>query len=302
MAAGVESVAQEGPALRDREEVLAALEAMDGLAPCPEVIWRLEKLTTSPDSSAQDVVAAVEQDPALGAAILRVANSAMYPSARKISSLRDAVVRLGMHEVRRIGMMSALFLSYQAVGPVDKRRFWGHSVAVALTCDVLHSMTKDMNTGVVHSEEMFLCGLLHDLGGLALSTLFPEVYAIILDDMMEGELSLSELEHCRLGMDHTEAGAILAQNWNMPELVAQMLRHHHSPWEASSEFRPAAQLLHVADYICHQQGFSWLDKLPPAFDHSAWERVGLQVEQIPEIIARVTSQGERSKGLLQALA
>ena len=115
-----------------RKEILVAVERANQLPPFPDVVIRLEKEISRPDASINKLVSLLEQDMTLVAQLLRVANSAYYASKSKITSVREAALRLGMRELQRIVYTAAFVGRYRQVGGDSAERFWGHSLAVAM--------------------------------------------------------------------------------------------------------------------------------------------------------------------------
>jgi putative nucleotidyltransferase with HDIG domain len=101
---------------------------------------------------------------------------------------------------------------------------WQHSVAVGLVAKGICRMTGHQS----RSETAFLGGLLHDVGKIALDRCFPEEYAPVVAAIAEGRVGL-EVEMELLGLTHAEVGGLLAAQWNFPDDLVQVIRHHHTP-------------------------------------------------------------------------
>lgn len=110
----------------DRKDILAALEGADQLPPFPDVLIRLERELSQPDVSVLRLASLLEEDVALVAQLLRVANSAYYGGRTRITSVADAAIRLGMQELRSIVYTAAVIGRYRPVGRVNMPLFWGH--------------------------------------------------------------------------------------------------------------------------------------------------------------------------------
>ena len=284
-----------------RKEILAALEETDQLPPFPDVVLHVEKELSRLDASIDRLVALLEQDMTLVAQMLRVANSAYYGGRTRIMSVRDAAIRLGLRELQRIVYTAAFVGRYRQVGGASAERFWGHSLAVGMAARAVCRFCK---RPVSHEilDAAYVAGLLHDLGALALMHWFAEEFAETVAATREHGGTTSECELARWGMDHGEVGGLLAERWNLPELVRLAITYHHQPWLVDPRGRPVVRLVHIADFICTNQGFGRDETgLPSWFDAEAWDSLGLSIDDSQAIIAQVRVDGEQSVVMAKVL-
>jgi HD-like signal output (HDOD) protein len=285
----------------DRDRVIKALQKVEKLPAFPEIVLRVERELSQPDASIRKLVVLLQQDAGLVANVLRAANSAYYAGNAKIASVEQAAVRLGLRQVRQIISASAVVTKYRNIAKAHSMRFWGHSLAVAMTARALLNLCQQA-IPTDDQESLFVAGLLHDLGLLALLHLFPAEYETLLAQQHEQGGDSSSLETAAWGVEHGEAGAILVSRWALPPPVEQAIRFHHKPWLAGPEHRAAVQLVHIADFVCNNQGFNRDDaEFPNWFDPQAWDSLGLSMDQCSVIVERVRAEGERSVVLTKAL-
>jgi HD-like signal output (HDOD) protein len=284
-----------------RKEILAAIEGADQLPPFPDVVIRVEQELSKPDASINKLVTLLEQDMTLVAQLLRVANSAFYGGKTRITSIRDAAVRLGVGELQRIVCAAACVGRYRQVGGMNAERFWGHSLAVAMAARAVCRFCKQPVSQETH-EAAYVAGLLHDLGALALMHWFAAEFAETVAATREQGGSTSECELARWGIDHGEVGGLLAERWNLPQLIQHAITYHHQPWLVAPSSRPVVRLVHIADFICTNQGFGREETgLPTWFDAEAWDALGLSIDDSQAIIAQVRADGEKSVVLARVL-
>jgi putative nucleotidyltransferase with HDIG domain len=236
------------------------LDQLDSLPTLPEVATQLLNLTASSRSDAKQVIDLIRADQSLTARILSVAaraDTGLRPEARTISK---AVLMLGFDTVRSIVMSIKV---YEMFGPsdavstgLDRREFWKHSIAVASASELLATrMRMDIDP-----EELFVCGLLHDIGKLALEQCLPKSYTRIVESCNAQYGSIAEYERQIIGVDHTIAGRRLARQWNLPTLVENVIWLHHQPVEAlpdSVDHVQAVAVVHLADTIAREQRFGY---------------------------------------------
>ena len=254
-----------------REEILASIESVPSM---PAAAIEAIALLQDPDVDVGKLMQTIEYDPGLTSNLLRLANSAYYGGARTISSLRDAIVRLGTKCILQMVVASAASpLIRPALSGYDlpPGELWRHSVAVAVGAEQVAAAL-----GVQTPDQAFTSGLLHDVGKILLGT-FMEVDAGPIINLARAEqISFEVAERRVLGIDHAEAGAALLEAWELPETIVRVNRWHHSP-EGFAGDPLVVDLVHVADALCLQGaiGAGGADGLHYRPSHEVVERIGL---------------------------
>ena len=219
------------------------------LPPLPGSVVRILDLIQDPDIATRILADEVGHDPALTARILRLANSPIYFLQRKVTSIQQAINVIGVKSLYDMLMISvaADSFSYELRNSIAGRIIWEHSLAVALCARDL-----SMKMGLRGSEEVFICGLLHDIGKLMLLHVEPDKYSNILEITSEEEMLSWEVE--TFGYDHSEIAAIIARAWKLPDDIGRTILNHHN---ASSEggFGIVAHLINLADIVANVNGF-----------------------------------------------
>ncbi|WP_261342856.1 HDOD domain-containing protein [Symmachiella dynata] len=187
-----------------------------GLLPSPTgVAMEILRLTQNEGSTIKQIAQTIQADPALTGRTLKFANSAHAGARKPIASVSEAVVRLGM---RTVGTLSLGFsvLSSSRRGPCegfDYDRFWSNSLVLGIASKTLCGMTK-----AAPQEEGFACGLLSQIGRLALASVYPEKYAEVLTTWANGSgKELRDLEQQAFSTDHAEMTAAMMEDWRLPE-------------------------------------------------------------------------------------
>lgn len=181
-------------------------------------------LVSNLEPSYDDLGAVVSADPALTAAVLRAANSAVSSPIARLRTSRLAMVRLGIAETRRIVLAVALSSSFRGLreSGINQVEIWRHLIATAVVADALA-------WGEVNETEAFTAGLLHDLGRLALAGADPERYFRVVQAARRAQ-SASEAERELFGVDHCTFGEEIGRTWGFPsEIVEAIAEHHGSP-------------------------------------------------------------------------
>ncbi len=277
-----------------REEIIRKIIRLDSLPAFPAIVRELDAVLSLPDVSTRKVAAIVEQDAALAARFLKIANSVLFRGVKDTASVSQAAVRIGLTQVREIALATAILGSFGDMGGESPALFWKHSLTVALTA---RAVVDHIGLELEHEEKegLFTAGLLHDIGILALYHLYPEDFDRLSDRVRGEHGPLLELEREIWGTDHAEVGEILAKNWRLPPLCRMAARHHHEPLEAEEEHRVGVRIIHLANFIANHQGFCRMKSgFMDSFDSEAWTDLGLSREDVPEIVRLAVEQGKRS--------
>ncbi|HEY2404962.1 MAG TPA: HDOD domain-containing protein [Polyangiaceae bacterium] len=227
----------------------AAVARAAGLKPFPVVAQRVMQLLDDPDTPTVKIRRAIEQDPALAARLLRVANSALYSPAVSCRSIDDAIVRLGNRTVTEIVTSLAtlgMFSDVQGLGLT----FRDHCVAVAALARVLG--TEWRYRGV---EGAFLAGLMHDIGKLLAMQAGDIHYESFDPAALAKPDEIHIHERAVSGFDHAVLGAHVLEHWKLPGEVAQIVAWHHQPgraFAAGGSIGTGVALLRLADTIEYQ--------------------------------------------------
>lgn len=238
----------EGGAKPANPVVPIVISEISNIATLPEVTLKIIQLVEDPNSTAQDLNKVITHDPALGARILKVVNSAFYGLPGQIGSINRAIVLLGLNAVKNIAIaasLAKLFRGGQICESFSARDLWMHSIAVGTGTRLLAE-----RAGLGLPDEAFLAGLIHDLGIMveiqARRTQFIE--AIALMDANPG-MTMKEAETKTIGAHHEEFGAALCKSWKFPSSFAYVTGFHHRPLEVAPLNRTLTSLVHVADII-----------------------------------------------------
>jgi putative nucleotidyltransferase with HDIG domain len=258
-------------------EIIADLDCLDRLPPLPQVVTRLLATLGRDDVGLDTIDGIILEDPLLAARVLRSANSVAYAAKVPARTTRDALFRLGLSEVRRMALALGVV---QAMPPrggrVSYEDFWVHSLGVARISEEIARRAPSRPPGA-EPDGLFLAGLFHDIGLLALINHYPGA----LDEIFElgrGEgLRQFEAEIEVLGTDHGELGARLAKHWQLPDYIVESLRGHHRTERAWGPFRWHAAVVGAADFLFSHEGHGDLgETLPLAMGEGIWEALGLE--------------------------
>jgi putative nucleotidyltransferase with HDIG domain len=242
------------------------LAQLDSLPTLPAVAARLLQLTTASETNARQIVQLIQSDQSLTAKILSLARRAATGAGGSALTVDRAVVLMGFDTVRNAVLSMKVFETF---GPrhegeqtaFNRPEFWKHSLAVACAAHQLAAT----GIGRIDPEEAFVCGLLHDLGKVALDTCLPKSFDRVVQLTNKSRLCIADVERQILGVDHTVIGRRLGERWGLPETVVQcMWLHHHGPdsLPASISHKDHIQIIHLADLIVRHQRIGYSGNWP----------------------------------------
>lgn len=225
------------------------LTHLDNLPTLAPIAVRMLELTSNADADIRDLTNVLRGDQSLTAKILSVANSGAFGARGRITSLDQALVRLGFRMVRNVVLAVTVF-GYFPEEPaadadqdrLDRTEFWKHSLAVAL---LSQRIARRIGNRSVLPDEAFLAGLLHDLGKVALDAVFPKAYRRVVARAAQNHSDVTDAEHAILGVDHTVAGRRLAERWKLPSSLRDVIWLHHVAVNRMSSGAVATDLITV---------------------------------------------------------
>ncbi len=257
--------------LKDR--IIEIIGDIDSLPTLPHVASQIMELAMSSKSSIREMSKILESDPALTSKILKVANSAFYGLKQQVNSLELALVVLGMSEISHLVMSISVFSAFPEIPgkkTFDREKFWIHSAGCGHFARILARRLGEPAL----SGEIFVGGLLHDIGKIVLDEKAHEVFTDIFNQAQERDMSIYDVEKEVLGFTHAEVGLVLAEKWNLPVSIQEVIAYHHHP-ELAEESPFNVAVVRMADLFCKAKdiGFSGDRKGFSFVDDISWEIV-----------------------------
>ena len=233
----------------------------------PIVAFKLIELSRSPDTGIAEIVATIKSDPAIVARLLKAANSSLFGQSSKVKSIDQAVVLLGTTAVTALALGFSLVDTSLCQGPLGEAytSYWLQSTVHATTAKMLAKRNRAAN-----QEDLFLAGLLLDLGRLAMLKTISKEYQPVIIAASQQQCPLVEMEKQILGISHVEVGIELMRRWGMPDELMKMARWHHESLETLAANAEVVVDLNlkttmfsaaVGDYFCGAAKGLALDRL-----------------------------------------
>lgn len=247
----------------------------------PAAALKVIKETRSPSANATNIGEILATDQALSARVLRLANSAYYGLERKVNSLPEAVVILGMQSVKNLATVAATYtwmkrpLTGYCLGT---EAMWQHSFGTAIAAQLVAK-----KSGATEPDLAFTAGLLHDIGKTALSIWIENKIGAILLYAEREDISFDVAERKILGYDHGEVGSHICKSWNLPEEIEAAAHFHHRPSDAQ-EHKLTIDCVHIGEHLTTSCGLGiGGEGLQYHFDEGSLVRLRMKREELDEI-------------------
>jgi HD-like signal output (HDOD) protein len=237
---------------RVRDAALAALGRLKQIPALQSLVQGVMHIMGRDGVDVDEIVEALEKDSALCVRLLAMANSVAISPEQRIEDLQTAVQMLGIAKVRRAAQaVFTLRGAQRMVDGIDWRHLWIHALATAAISEEL-----DRRINPQPSPQIYMAGLLHDLGKIVLSTIASDAYRDVIVASWNGEGRLEDLEHARLGVNHREAGVVFANGNKLSEVVVQVISHHGDP-AAAETHRGEVAIVSIANFMCKARGMGF---------------------------------------------
>ena len=218
-----------------QQEILQAIRQTAFVPSMPAAAARFIEMCLREEPEFDDLVDVLSTDPGMASEILRLANSSFFGVTRKICSLKQAMMLLGLAKAR------SLIIGRYLVQAIDKlecpalnhSHFWRRSI----TCATLAAQFSEAGGEDVR-EEAFICGLLADIGVVVLAGALPDRYETIAREYepLHGERWVArELHH--VGISHATVSALILDDWQLPAAIVEAVRCHHDNLHLSPDKR-----------------------------------------------------------------
>jgi HD-like signal output (HDOD) protein len=243
------------------------------LSSLPFIYIKINNAINDHRSSIKDISDIISGDPSLTTRLLRLVNSAFYGFPSKIDTVSRALLAVGTNQLRDLALATSVLRVFKGIpeGLVSMESLWRHSVA----CGLAAKMVATAGGREANVERFFTAGIIHDIGRLVIYKMMPGAAQEMMLRCRVHNEPLSLVEKQGIGFDHADLGRALAQLWNLPASLEEMIACHHSPSDARL-YPVEACVVHIADYIAHamQLGDSGEQYIPP-LDKKVWNLVGI---------------------------
>lgn len=210
-------------------------ETISFLPPLPSVMTELIAALRNDDVDFNVLGKIISTDPSMAMNVMKIANSASFGLPKQVTTLGHAIGMLGTREIISICISCGASRSLKppkGVETVDMQRFWRHSVATGVIAKIVFR-----RLGVGQLDDLYLSGLVHDVGAVVLDRFKHDVYREIIALTYEENISILEAEERIMGASHDTVGGWLMQKWKLSDLFVEVASCHHHVGNASEKHR-----------------------------------------------------------------
>lgn len=252
------------------------------LVPLPQAYLRIREVVDDPASELHDVSDVVASDPALTGRVLRLVNSAYIGLMTPIDSIEHAVRILGMEQIHDMALATSAVgsLSQLRDDLFDLKAFWRLSVYCA-------GATRELAERhcLPSPSRLFVCGLLHNIGNLAIAHEMPQAFDEMSHKAAELERPWFALQREYFGFDYADVGAAMLRNWHLPEGIVQPVAlHTRAIANLDDEARPLSAVLSLGATVAR---IATASEPAPDFDANALTMCGIDEDDIEALMGRL---------------
>lgn len=229
--------------------------AVERMPAFPKSVQTIIELTRDINCLPRDLVAVIEKDPVITLKVLKIINSAYYGLPKKITSINQSVVYLGINTLKNLALSFStmgMLTSKNAAG-FDAQNYLVSSLLTANLTRLLAAKYAPEN----ESTDCYIAGLLHDFGKVVFALYMAEEFRQALEISANEGISLHRAEERVIGADHTVVGAMLVKRWQFPESMVECIAHHHDVPQVSS----LGECLFVADLMAEKLGYDSMGRI-----------------------------------------
>jgi HD-like signal output (HDOD) protein/ActR/RegA family two-component response regulator len=217
---------KEGMSIPDMVQMV--IDEADEIRSMPQAVAKIISVSQDDKTGAGAMEKAILSDAAIAAMILKLANSAFYKGKAPIMAVKDAVIRIGFEECRKLVLglsVFKLFSKDQQNFGFNRGHYWLHCVTTAVFAEGICRKAESKE-----EADAFMVGLLHDFGKILLDDYLSEHFQKALQICSIKDLKVFEAENEVFERDHAGITKAIMTKWNFPENMGEaVLRHHHIP-------------------------------------------------------------------------
>lgn len=262
----------------------------------PMVAMRVIELTDKKDVSLKELATTIENDQALASKVLKTVNSSFYGLTKKCTTINQAMVSLGMNAVKTLALgfsLVKMIKDSQSEG-FDYEDYWQRGVYTGAAARIIATQVRG-----VDPDEVFLGGILQDVGMIALYQALEKEYVPILTQSGKDHRSLGRFETKIFEMTHADVGALMAQRWRLPELLISLIKFHERPTSSPLDHTNAVRVVALgnvsADLLVGKEPGQNLRKFQERC--SQWYAMG--PDESDALLRRIGARGKELATLLK---
>ena len=210
----------------------------------PEKIMQIQHLINDPNATMGTIASFISDDIALTTDLLKLVNSVAFGLTKECMSITEAVKMAGLRGIQHL-LYSVGTLQVLKVTGNEQKRLWEHTYRCAFFAYNLAKMQGKTNL----LEEIYVCALLHDLGKIVFSSIYPEVLEKIKDLQAEKNIPEQVIKSVMSGMEHQAIGVAVAEKWNLPAAIVNTIKYQYEPESAPKKYYELVSTVSFAEFM-----------------------------------------------------
>jgi putative nucleotidyltransferase with HDIG domain len=270
------------------------IEHIEDFPTLPTIYSSLLDLLSNPRTTVNDLADVILTDPASSAKILKTVNSSIYGLQVRVETISQAIFHVGFNEVKNLVMALSVIKifsaskSFQQFNLID---LWKHSLAVGVITRLLGK-----NLNISNLENFYISGILHDIGKMFLLKSFNTEYSVVVNNVIEKKINLIEAEEQIFGINHCKIGQLIAEKWNLPESIINVINYHHK-FDVNFDIQVVCVYLANLIAIMLELGFDG-NFLIPQPDIRLWNYLNFNPDIFTELLPQIIRDYEQAVSIL----
>jgi len=268
------------------------VDEINNLPTLPQVVESVMSMVEDPTTTVTQLAAIISKDQALMSKVLKVVNSAYYGMPQKITTLNQATVILGFNTIKNLALSASIFGAFDdhySNQRFNRIKFWEHSIGTAVGARVL-----SRRIGLGDPEELFVAGLVHDIGKVVIDEYLHDDFIKILDLVETRNMRILDAEKEVLNFGHPILGEWVATKWNLPQNLVTAIAYHHTP-SLANDYKKMVSVVHLADAISRIEGIGYGGDLQtPVIEPQSWATLQIPIEELGELILTIKEEFKKA--------
>lgn len=280
-----------------KQELIAFVEKMPAF---PKSVQKVVQLTSDLNSSTKEIIQVIESDPIMTVKILKVINSAFYGLPKKTSSIQHAVIHMGLNTIKNLALTVAAIgvLNPKNKADFNTQSFLLHSLTTASICRIL---AERLAVPALEHSDYFVAGLLHDFGKIIFAEFYPHKFKQALEKSAKQNIALHIAEVEFIGLNHAQAGKLLAEKWQFDLALINAIDHHHDNYKMCNNDDILKDCVFVANQISKKMQFGFAgDPVIEEFPDKIISRFGLSLDDLINTIPDLAAVESEAIGFINA--
>jgi HD-like signal output (HDOD) protein len=236
-------------ALVDQDELRDTASGAGRLPSVPRLYSKLTTLMNDPDAGVTDAARLVEQDAAMTAKVLQLANSAFFGRTRQVSDVDEAISYLGLNTLKALALSADAMEAFQPAVDIPGFSIERLQAHTGLTARIARRLV----AAGCNADSAVAAALIHDVGILVLAARAPDYLAAVIGRAEREDRPMFEIEQEERGFTHADVGAHLLGLWGLPPAIVEAVAYHHRPAAAHGPIMDAVTAVHVASVLADER-------------------------------------------------